>query len=265
MVSLNRVSLSTNIDMEYAVTGSGSPVILLHGYGDSWYSFNGVMAALPDQIRAIAPSQRGHGNTDKPESGYQIRQYVADVIALMDELGLDQVPIVGHSMGSFIAQEIAITRPDRVTQIVLIASAPTANNEPLQSLLRGVNDLSDPVDRDFIYDFQFGSDDGPLGAGMSKDKVIEESLRVPAHVWRLALAELVSYRQSKPLSEIACPTYILGGENDELFSVSDQHELQRRIPGSTAKIYEGVGHGVQWENPVEVANDLVCFLAQRRA
>jgi pimeloyl-ACP methyl ester carboxylesterase len=77
-------------DLPYVEQGDadGVPVVLLHGVTDSWRSFEPVLPHLPDSIRAIAVTQRGHGDAPKPESGYLIEDLAGDVVALMDELQL---------------------------------------------------------------------------------------------------------------------------------------------------------------------------------
>ncbi|RVQ62557.1 alpha/beta hydrolase [Sinorhizobium meliloti] len=90
---------------------TGTPLLLLHGYPDSWRSFESVLSKFPVSIRAIAFTQRGHGEADKPASGYSPVDFAADAVRLLDRLGISRAVIAGHSMGSFVAQRIATTIP----------------------------------------------------------------------------------------------------------------------------------------------------------
>lgn len=100
-------------------------MLFLHGYTDSWFSFSPTLERLPAGIRAIVPTQRGHGDSEKPGCCYQPADFAADVVALLDELGIERATIVGHSYGSFVAQRLAIDHAERVNALVLIGSGTT--------------------------------------------------------------------------------------------------------------------------------------------
>ena len=117
--------LSTGVRLRYAESGdtSAHPVILLHGYSDSWFSFSRVLPSLAAGHHVYALDQRGHGDSERPAGGYSLRDLAADVIAFMDAEGLERAALVGHCMGSFVAQQAALAAPERVTHLVLISSA----------------------------------------------------------------------------------------------------------------------------------------------
>jgi pimeloyl-ACP methyl ester carboxylesterase len=247
--------------MEYAQQGSGEKkLLLLHGYGDSWYSFSGVFAALAADIHAIAPTLRGHGGSDKPATGYAMQDFARDAVALMDHLGIVRAPIVGHSMGSFVAREMALAYPERVSHLILIDSATTADNAVLRAFHAETKKLTDPIPHDLIYGFQAGICVNPLGEGMTIDGIVRESMKVPAHVWSGALGALIEYEPTRGLDSISCPTLILWGDRDELFPESEQQALHREIPDSELKIYPNTGHSPNWEWPKETAADILSFL-----
>lgn len=132
----NSVALSTGITMKYIDAGApkGIPVILLHGYTDSGRSFRQVideLTGLDKNLRIIVPDLRGHGESsmpdsaqcaETPESCFEMSDFVADVIALMDSLRISKAHIVGHSMGSVIAQELVLRHAGRVNGLVLIGT-----------------------------------------------------------------------------------------------------------------------------------------------
>ena len=106
------------------------PVILLHGVTDSWRSFELVLPHLPPSIHAFALSQRGHGDADRPLTGYSFHDFAADVAAFMDALQLKTAVIVGHSMGSGVDQRFALDYPDRLLGFVLVGSFATLHANP---------------------------------------------------------------------------------------------------------------------------------------
>src|SRR5215216_797283 len=102
--------LPTDVALHYAERGDreGEAIIFLHGYSDSWHSFSRVLPLLSPEYHAFALTQRGHGDSDKPECCYTLDDYAADVDAFMDALGIEEATVVGHSGGSFMAQRVAL-------------------------------------------------------------------------------------------------------------------------------------------------------------
>ena len=142
-------TLSTGVTLRYAAQGdpAGVPVVLLHGLTDSHPSYAPMTAHLPDHIRAYALTTRGHGDSDKPEHGYRLEDQAADVAAFLDAVGHEAAVIVGHSMGSYIAQRFAIDHPERTIALVLMGtfrSSPAT--PPSRSSARRSTELKDPAD-----------------------------------------------------------------------------------------------------------------------
>lgn len=131
-----RIALSTGISMAYLEAGRprGEVVILLHGYTDtgrSWYPTMQHLTALRPDLHIVALDQRGHGNSSMPaapacrhtpEACFRSIDFAADGLAFMDALGGARAVVVGHSMGSMVAQELALTHPSRIASIVLVAT-----------------------------------------------------------------------------------------------------------------------------------------------
>ncbi len=255
------VQLATGVRLRYAEQGdpSGHPLVLLHGYTDSWFSFSPVLPLLPPSYHVFALDQRGHGAADRPASGYGLRDFVADVIAFLDELGLNSATLVGHSMGSFIAQQVALSAPDRVARLVLIGSAANPVNEGIRELQAAVQTLVDPVPDEFAREFQSSTIYRPLAPAFV-DQVVAESLKLPAHVWHAALDGLLAADQQAELSRILTPTLILWGEEDTVFPRAEQDRLKELLPHAQLKIYPSTGHALHWEQPEQFVRDLEEFL-----
>lgn len=130
------ILLRTGIAMKYTEAGNplGVPVILLHGYTDSGRSFQQMINALErqnPQLRILAPDLRGHGESsmpdsvscrENPETCFEPADFAADIVALMDQLHISESHIVGHSLGSIVAQELALNHAERVISLVLIGT-----------------------------------------------------------------------------------------------------------------------------------------------
>jgi len=258
-----QVNLPTGVKLRYVVDGpKDAPVVLfLHGITDSSHSWSAVTPYFTDSYRTYVPDQRGHGDSERPFYGYSMAGFAEDAVAFLDALGIEQAVVVGHSMGSFIAHQLASAHPERVTRLVLVASAPTSvGNEVIEYIwdeIVGLPDFQDPIDPDFIRDFQTGPN--PVEADFF-EKVLEETGKVPARVWKAAFRGLMTDDHTKFLADVTAPTLILWGTQDAIFSADDQTALRAALPGATFIAYEGAGHNTQWEQPQQVAEDILDFI-----
>jgi pimeloyl-ACP methyl ester carboxylesterase len=240
---------------------AATPLLLLHGLTDSWRSFEPVLSKFPASIRAIAFTQRGHGEAAKPAGGFAPTDFASDAVGLMDRLGIDRAVIAGHSMGSFIAQRIAIDHPERVAGLVLMGSFPSgADNAALDELWReGVSQLEDPVGRDFAFEFQSSTLAQPIPSALL-ETFVGESLKTPAHVWKKALRRLIDGDHTPELALIEARTLVAWGAKDAIFSRSDQDVLLAGIRCAELLIYDRAGHAFHWEEPARFAHDIATFL-----
>ena len=256
------VELATGVRVQYAEQGSysGVPVVMLHGYSDSWHSFEPILPFLPSSIHSYAISQRGHGNTGRPTAGYGPSDFAEDLAEFMDALEIDSAVVVGHSLGSLIAQRFALDYPERTQGLVLAGTFPTMRgNRDVQELWNSyVSTMTDPVDRRFVVRFQ----EGTLAQSVPErffETVIHESLKVPARVWKAVFAGLLQEDFSSELTKLKLPTLIVWGDRDAICLRRDQAVLARNIPTSRLVVYSETGHALHWEEPEHFADDLVEF------
>jgi pimeloyl-ACP methyl ester carboxylesterase len=102
-----------------ARTGTGKPLLLLHGWPEFWLTWEPVMARLAARFTLFAPDLRGFGDSDKPDGPFGPDQHAADMLALMDALGIPQAGIVGHDVGGAVVQPLARTAPERIAGLFL--------------------------------------------------------------------------------------------------------------------------------------------------
>lgn len=260
--ALKTISLPALVKLHYAEQGNpnGSPVIFLHGFTDSWHSYEKVMQELPENIHAYAITLRGHGNSEKPLDGYQISDFAGDVASFIRSQRLGKVVLVGHSLGGIIAQEFASRYPELLKGVVIIASSHKfSNNEGLNDFVSAVNALQDPIDPVFIDEFQKGTIFKPLDSNYYRI-LVNESAKVPAFVWKAVLAEVMRTDLTQSIARIQTPTAIFWGDKDYICSYADQLVMQNLISHSRLKIYEGVGHAIHWEEPQRFTRDLLEFI-----
>ncbi len=114
--------VNTNgIRMHVVEAGKGFPVVFCHGFPELWYSWRHQLRALSDAgFRAIAPDQRGYGETDCPQpvEAYQVRELVKDIVGMLDALEIDKCVIVGHDWGGFVSWQSAMRAPGRIARVI---------------------------------------------------------------------------------------------------------------------------------------------------
>jgi non-heme chloroperoxidase len=260
--TIDAIELQTGVTLPYVEQGdpSGTPLILLHGYSDSAHSFSLMLPHLPESVHAYAVTQRGHGDASRPEDGYAVEDYSADVLAFMDALGIDAAVIVGHSNGGYTAQRFAIDHPERVLGLVLISTfTKFAGNPAIDELGDAVMALNEPVDRGFIREFQAGTAHQPLSPDFF-ETVVEESAKMPARVWQEFLEQLFVSPPPLTTGTITAPTLILAGEHDPLSTPPET--VAEAIPESEAIVYLDTAHCPHWEHPGHAAADVMSLVTR---
>lgn len=260
------VNVETGVRLAYVERGSpgGVPVILLHGVTDSRRSFDPVLPLLPTSMRAIALSQRGHGDSSRPAHGYRYRDFSEDLRAFLDALEIRSAVIVGHSMGSLVAQRFAVDYPDRVSGLVLMGAFATMYREPAMTefYTSQIAPLRDPIDRGYITEWQLSTTATPIAAELL-DVVVNETTKVPAHVWHSAFKGFIETPDfSADLAVVSAPALLVWGDQDSYTGRQAQDRLVEVLPQATLVIYEGIGHALHWEQPARFARDLEGFVSQ---
>ena len=257
------VTLSTGVTLQYGEQGdpAGEPVLLLHGVTDSWHSFEPMLSFLPSNLRVFAVTQRGHGDSGKPDDGYGMRDFAEDVAAFMDAVGLKTAVIAGSSMGSSVAQRFALEYPERVKKIVLMASFYSYEDKPelVEFWSDAIDPLTDPIDRGFVQEFQESTLARPIPPEFL-DLVVDESMKVPARVWRGVFGGIIKHDEPIEFNRIMAPTLIIWGDQDAYCPRRDQEMLLAAIPNSRLAVYEDHGHAMHWEDPKRTAADIVAFI-----
>jgi pimeloyl-ACP methyl ester carboxylesterase len=195
-----------------------------------------------------------------------MRELAADVLAFMDTEGLERATLVGHSMGTMTAQQVALAAPDRVARLVLVAPATMniVHNETVLELKRAVESLTDPVPEAFAREFQASCTYQPVPADFM-DRVVAESLKLPARVWRAVMAGLLDADYPSRLGDSGIPTLILWGDRDAFFPRVEQDSLAAVLGDAPLKVYPETGHAPHWERPDQFVRDLEEFVTWTEA
>jgi pimeloyl-ACP methyl ester carboxylesterase len=229
-----------------------------------------MLALLEERFRVIAFDNRGAGRSDKPEGDYTIPQAAADASGLMDALGLGRTHVLGISMGGMIAQEIAISYPERVEKLVLVCTnsggkqqaldrpeiikvlgAPRQGDMPIEQMAREYLRL--------LYSPEFIA---------SHPEKVEEFVRVytanppQEHGFVGQLQAVLKWDSSSRLYRIKCPTLVLTGDEDVLVPAEESVSLAERITDARLIVYPGVGHGIFGQITEQATRDIIAFLEE---
>jgi non-heme chloroperoxidase len=259
------IRLSNGINMRFVQQGKGrsTPVILLHGFSDSWHSFEKVLPLLPDSIPVYAVSMRGHGLSDKPRTGYSPLDMASDIALFMDAMQIQKAYIVGHSLGATVAQSFFTSFPCRTQGLILVAAfASYGDKAAVTELQQFIHTMKVP-DKSFAEEFQKSTITKPVGDDFLTTAV-RESMKLPLYVWRSVIDELVKTNLLDDIARQPVKSLIIWGDKDVYAPLADQEKLRNALKVSSLIRYEGTGHAVHWEDPERFAIDLVRFMQLTR-
>jgi non-heme chloroperoxidase len=257
------ITLSTRVTVEYIENGAlaGNPLLLLHGLSDSWHSFLPLLPHLPQGVRALAFTQRGHGQSSKPRGDYKLDTLVKDAIAFLDAMRIERAVIAGHSMGAAVATLLAAQHPERVAGLALLgAFADFRGNAGVIELRHDVQELTDPVDPDFARAFQVSTvarmiDDEFI------DLVVADSQALPSFAWRALADALMASKLPAAFGKIEAPTSLIWGDCDAFVPRSDQDTMLSAIEHAQLYVLDDTGHAVHWDRPGETAGIIKALVA----
>jgi pimeloyl-ACP methyl ester carboxylesterase len=237
---------------------SGRPLVLLHAWGESRRCFDRLVPLLPAGTTVVALDLRGHGDSDRPADGYSLARQAADVVAVLDALEAPSGVLLGSSSGGYLAQQVAVTRPDRVAGLVLAGSPRSLVGRP--PFADEVEALTDPVDPGWVRrSLAWFPRYRPVPEWYVEDRV-QDGARIPAHVWREAFRGLLDAVPPTEAGTVRAPALVVGGGRDELLTRPEEEALAAAVPGSRLVLYEDTGHLVLWEQPERLAADVGDFL-----
>src|ERR687885_716656 len=124
MVSVN------GIQLHYVIGGHGEPVVLLHGWPQTWYEWRHIMPALAKNYTVVAPDLRGLGDSSKPVTGYDGKTTAQDIYQLVTKLGFKRIDLVGHDIGSWVAYPYAAAHPSEVKGLAILEVPPPGPSFP---------------------------------------------------------------------------------------------------------------------------------------
>ena len=252
-------------------------LVLLHGFGDSFTTWEGWVRELKPKFHVISLDFPGHGLTRAP-AGYQLSgDGLADFVdAFAAKLALPKFAVAGNSMGGGVAWQLAVRHPDRIDALILVDAAGFPNEKPPTEVPLAFKILQYPIGRAVLRNI----DNRPLVDEGLKTDVYDKALITPAIVDRWAefqrapghRAILIGINfgaqtqaTADVLGTIEVPTLVLHGESDVLIEPASARKFAAAIPGAKLITYPHVGHLPQIEIPKRSAADVAAFLETQPA
>jgi len=244
--------------------GSGEPVLLVMGLGATLDLWSRLVPTLSANYRSILFDNRGVGHSDVPDPPYSIPQMARDAVAVLDAAGIGAAHIIGASMGRVIAQEVALTHPDRVRSLILACTAcggpgnVPASNEVRDALLGRATMTPEEGIRALVpYVYH---------PATPRERV-EEDLRIRLRCYPSAkgyLAQLqavLGYETFARLGAIEVPTLVIHGDDDRLVPAANGQDLAARIHGARFVLVPQASHILLTDQPDWVNQTILEFLS----
>lgn len=263
-----------DIDVYYEEHGdpNAEPVLLIMGFVMNASAWGPQIDALKPRYHVIAFDNRGAGRTTQPGGAYTVPQLAADAAALLDHLGITSAHIVGASLGGMIAQEFALRYPARVRTLTLLCTTAGGSHSPgFDALTERAKELLDltemaPVTPERVQEFalelftpEFLKAPGPGFMAMVVETAQHPSTLAGAQGQMRAILGHDTYDR---LPQIAAPTLVMAGADDVMVDAANAPILAERIPGAQLRIYPGLRHGFNAEQPELVNAEIMAFLAR---
>jgi pimeloyl-ACP methyl ester carboxylesterase len=248
---------------------SGPPVVLIHGYTDNARDWVPMLPYLSKHYRLILVDIRGHGQSSKPECCYSRLDFAYDIKLLLDGLGVRKADIVGHSLGSIIAQTFAEYWPERTAHVVLISSTggfpPDRPKKPAQfDFAAEIRKLKEPIDADSPFMIAWWDSPTPVDPDFIR-RQRKDAAGIPLRVWLAVLDEALPADNAfadlqATLPRLKAPTLLIWGSKDPIMEEEVRQTLRNGLPHAKVKVFEGLGHNPFWEDPQGVAQSINVFL-----
>lgn len=237
--------------------GSGPALLLIHGLGYARWGWEPVVDRLARSFEVLTFDNRGIGESEAPPGPYTAAAMAEDAAQVLDEAGVERAHVAGSSLGGMVAQELALTRPERVDRLVLASTHPGGTKaHPMPQ--RTVELMTSGATlRQFV--------ENALEPDPREDLVqhiLEHRERTaqPLEAWTAQAAAGATFDAGERVGAISAPTLVQTGDGDVVVDPRNSELLVRRIPHARLSVYAGAGHLFFWQEPARFARELEEFL-----
>lgn len=243
--------------------GAGAPLLLIHGLGYARWGWEPVADLLAEHYDVLLFDNRGIGASDAPPGPYTVSALAEDTVGVLDAAGVERAHVLGTSLGGMVAQEVALSAPERVDRLVLVCTTPGGPNaapmpdatvrllaeapalEPLVALRRFVENALAPGEDDAIV-----------------ERILAHRLATAQSplAWAAQAAAGAAFDAHDRLSAIAAPTLVVHGTEDTVIDHANAVLLAAAIGDARVELFDGCGHLLFWEQPTRFVDTVRGFL-----
>jgi pimeloyl-ACP methyl ester carboxylesterase len=235
---------------------SSPPVVLLEGMGGDVAGWRRNIPRLARETFVVAFDHRGNGRSDAPDEPVTMATFVDDTLAVMDEAGVERGYLYGMSFGGGVAQELALSHPERVLGLILAATTPGGPDAARER-------TPVPKDRPYLalYSESFAAENPDH---VREDLVMGSRRRQRPHARRRQWEAFQGFDASGRLGSLDVPTLVLHGTDDRISPVANARLLASLIPGAELSLLEGAGHVYHSEQPEASDGAVLDFIRRHR-
>lgn len=258
---------ANGISIYYERAGAGPALLFCNGSTATLAASQLLISQFTARFDVVAHDQRGLGRTETPPTPYTMAQYAADAMALVDAVGWARCRIVGISFGGMVAQEIAVTWPERVERLALLCTSPGGSGRPSYPLHELAAVPADERQATYVrlLDTRFTpgwladhpADQGLVDLVAGRMTVEKSAAQLRGEAGQLEARSHHDVYDRLP--RISCPTFVAAGRYDEIAPVSNSEAIAQQVPGSTLRVYDG-GHAFVGQDPAAFP-EILDFLA----
>ncbi|HEY3541410.1 MAG TPA: alpha/beta hydrolase [Gaiellaceae bacterium] len=261
------IAESAGVKIAYEVRGEGPPLTLVHGLAYDRRGWGRLPALLAERFRVVLIDNRGVGESAAPAGPYTVAQMAEDVLGVLDDAGIERTNLLGVSLGGYIAQEIALTAPDRVERLVLVSTAPGGPKaHPMPASTVEVFATYPTMEREAGLRMFVENSLGARGV-RELPELVEEILRYrlerapTVDAWLAQAAAGATFDSYDRVGEISAPTLVVHGDADVVVDPRNGALLGELIDGARVEVVPDRGHLLVWEDSQRVAELVTEFLA----
>ncbi|MFN6462008.1 MAG: alpha/beta fold hydrolase [Nostoc sp. DedVER02] len=269
--------LTTAARLNVYIQGQGFPILGLHGHPGTGRSLSVFTNHLSKRYQTIAPDLRGYGKS-RWNGNFDMNDHLTDLEALLDRLNIEKCLVLGWSLGGILAMELALRLPERITGLILVATAakPRGSHPPItwqDNLYTGVAGLLNYIKPSWQWNIEtFGKRSlfrylvqqhtSTTYKYIAKEAVTAYLQTSPAATRALYSAIQSGYNRLSDLPQIQCPSLVLAGEQDRHITSDSSLETARHLQNSQWQCYSNTAHLFPWEVPQQMLNDIDHWLEE---
>lgn len=251
---MSKYATSDGVRLAYEERGNGEPLLFVQGLGYDRNGFGPLPGLLADDFRVLVFDNRGVGDSDVPDGPYSVPMLAADAVAVLDAAGIESAHVLGVSLGGFVAQELALSSPERVRKLVLCSTAPSLAPPCYPVPERGMQAFAafPTMEREAGLRLMVENSLGDHGV-RERPELVEEIYRYRLErsptlaAWQAQAMASATFDAYERVAEITAPTLVIHADEDLVVDFRNGELLAQRIPGAQFEVVPDRGHLVIWE------------------